>query len=70
MYREKSKKTKALLYWYILGVPLSLVIFAIILNEIKFPVLIGFSFLVIIVYAGIVSIMIILTNAIISSVAK
>ena len=70
MYREKSKKTTALLYWYILGVPISLVVFAIILNEIKFPLLIGFSFLAIIMYAGIVSIMIILTNAIISSVVK
>ena len=67
MYREKSNKTKALLYWYILGVPVSLVVFAIILNEIQFPVIIGFSFLIIIMYAGIVSIMIILTNAIIST---
>jgi hypothetical protein len=47
-----------------------LVFFAAILNEIKFPVLVGFSFLAIIMYAGIVSIMIILTNAIISSVNK
>ncbi|UCD13013.1 MAG: hypothetical protein JSW60_05450 [Thermoplasmatales archaeon] len=67
MYKEKSKKTRALLYWYILGVPISLVVFAIVLNEIQFPVIIGFSFLTIIMYAGIVSIMIILTNAIIST---
>ena len=70
MNSEKSGKTKTLMYWYILGVPLSLLVFAIILNEIQFPILLGFSFLLIVMYAGLVSIMIIFTNAIISSVIK
>lgn len=70
MVKEKSKKTRALLYWYILGVPISLIIFAIILNEIQLPIMISFSFLMIIMYAGIISIMIIFTNAIISSISK
>jgi len=70
MFNDKTGKTKVLLYWYILGVPISLVVFSIILNEIKLPVLIGFSFLMIITYAGIVSIMIIFANAVISAGLK
>ncbi len=68
MYREKSRKTQTLMYWYILGVPLSLLIFGIVLHEIQFPMFLGFSFLLIVMYAGLVSIMIIFTNAIISNI--
>ena len=70
MFNDKTRKTKILLYWYILGVPISLVIFAIILNAINLPIIISFSFLMIITYAGIVSVMIIFTNAVISSISK
>ncbi len=67
---SKAKKTKALLYWYIFGVPLCLIIFASIFTAIEFPVLIGFSFLVIVMYAGFVGILIVFTNAIISILKK
>ena len=70
MEKEKLKKTTALLYWYLLGVPICLIFFASILTLINFPVLIGFSFLIIVMYAGIVSILIIFTNAIISALKK
>ena len=65
---EKLSKTTALLYWYILGVPICLVFFASILTLINLPVLIGFSFLLIVMYAGIVGILTIFTNAMISEV--
>ena len=64
MIGEKSKKTKILLYWYILGVPASLIFFAFILTIMDVPILIGFSFLVIVLYTGIVGILVIFTNAI------
>jgi hypothetical protein len=64
MDEEKTIKIKALLYWYILGVPLCLIIVSIILFMVDFPILIGFAFLAIFMYAGIVSILIIFTNAI------
>ena len=70
MEKEKFKKTTALLYWYILGVPICLVFFASLLTLINFPLLIGFSFLVIVMYAGTVSILIIFTNAIISALKR
>jgi len=70
MEKEPFKKTTALLYWYILGVPICLILFASLLTLINFPVLVGFSFLLIVMYAGIVSILIILVNAIISSLRK
>jgi len=70
MKGEKFKKTTALLYWYIFGVPICLVLFAGLLTLIDFPVLIGFSFLAIVMYAGIVGILIVFTNAIISTLKK
>lgn len=70
MKEEKFKKTTALLYWYILGVPICLVFFASVLTLIHIPVLVGFSFLVIVMYAGTVGILIIFTNAIISALKK
>lgn len=63
-----SNKTKVLLYWYIFGVPICLIIFAYILSAIDFPILIGFSFLVIVMYAGIIGLLIVFTNAIISTI--
>jgi hypothetical protein len=53
-----------LLYWYIFGVPLLLIAFAIILTMADVPILIGFALLAIIMYAGIVSILIIFANAV------
>lgn len=63
MYGESPVKIKALLYWYIFGVPICLIFFAFILFMIDFPVLIGFSFLMIILYTGIVGILVIIINA-------
>ena len=65
---EKSKKTKALLYWYIFGVPVCLLFFAYVLTITNVPVLIGFSFLLIVMYAGIISILTIFTNASIAAI--
>ncbi len=67
---EKFRKTTALLYWYIFGVPVCLILFAYILTLINFPVLIGFSFLAIVMYAGIVGILIVFTNATIAALKK
>jgi len=67
---EKFRKTTALLYWYIFGVPVCLILFAYILTLINFPVLIGFSFLAIVMYAGIVGILTVFTNATISALKK
>ena len=64
---EKSRKIKALLYWYIFGVPICLVIFACIFTLTSFPVLLGVAFLLIVMYAGIISILTIFTNATISA---
>lgn len=64
MEEEKSNKTKILLYWYIFGVPLLLLVFAFIFTLVDFPLLIGFAFLAILLYAGIMSLLIIFTNAI------
>jgi len=64
MYGEEStKKINALLYWYIFGVPACLILFAFILFMIDFPILIGLSFLLIILYTGIVGILVIIINA-------
>jgi hypothetical protein len=63
MYEESPKKIKALLYWYIFGVPACLIFFAFILFMIDFPILIGISFLMIILYTGIVGILVIIINA-------
>jgi hypothetical protein len=63
-----SNKTKVLLYWYIFGVPICLIVFAYIFATIDFPILIGFSFLAIIMYAGIIGLLIVFTNAIISTI--
>jgi hypothetical protein len=64
MYEEESpKKIRALLYWYIFGVPACLIIFAFILFMIDFPIIIGISFLMIILYTGIVGILVIIINA-------
>ncbi len=70
MGKEKIRKTTALLYWYIFGVPLCLILFAYVLTLIGFPVLIGFSFLAIVMYAGIVGILILFTNATIAALKK
>jgi len=70
MERKKIRKTTVLLYWYIFGVPICLILFAYILTLINFPVLIGFSFLVIVMYAGIVGILILFTNATIAALKK
>lgn len=70
MMGEKFKRSTALLYWYIFGVPICLVLFAGLLTLIDFPVLIGFSFLAILMYAGIIGLLIVFTNAIISSFTK
>jgi len=70
MKGERFKKSTALLYWYIFGVPVCLVFFAAMLTLIDFPVLIGVSFLIIVMYAGMVSILIVFANAIISSLKK
>lgn len=70
MIGEKFKKASALMYWYIFGVPICLVLFAALLTLIDFPVLIGFSFLAIMMYAGIIGLLIVFTNAIISSFVK
>jgi len=61
---EEKSKTKILLYWYIFGVPLLLLVFAYIFTVIGFPLLIGFAFLAILLYVGIMSLLIIFTNAI------
>ena len=63
MYGESPKKINALLYWYIFGVPTCLIFFAIVLFMIDFPILIGLSFLLIIIYTGIVGILVIIINA-------
>lgn len=63
-----GKKTKVLLYWYIFGVPIFLIVFAYILTTINLPLLIGFSFLTIVMYAGIIGLLIVFTNAIISTI--
>ena len=63
MYEESPKKMKALLYWYIFGVPTCLIFFAFILFMIDFPILIGISFLLILLYTGIVGILVIIINA-------
>ena len=70
MERKKIRKTTVLLYWYIFGVPLCLIIFAYVLTLISFPVLIGFSFLAIVMYAGTVGILILFTNATIAALKK
>ena len=64
MYGEESpKKIKALLYWYIFGVPACLILFAFILFMIDFPIIMSFSFLLIVIYTGIVGILVIIINA-------
>ena len=67
---QKEKKSKTLLYWYIFGVPISLVVFSMIFNQINLPILIGISFLLIVMYAGIIGILIVFTNATISSLKE
>jgi len=62
-----TKKTKILLYWYIFGVPICLIVFAYVLTTINLPLLIGFSFLTIVMYAEIIGLLIVFTNAIIST---
>jgi hypothetical protein len=64
------KKTTALLYWYIFGVPICLILFAYLLTLVDFPVLIGFSFLLIVMYAGMVGILTVFTNATIAALKK
>ena len=70
MDRESLLKTKALLYWYIFGVPACLVILAFVFTTLNIPTLVGFSFLIIVLYAGVIGILVILTNAIISLFEK
>jgi len=70
MDREGSLKIKALLYWYIFGVPACLIIFAIIFSMLDIPDLVGVSFLVIVFYTGIIGILVVFTNAIIASLEK
>ena len=70
MYKEKSKKTNILLYWYIFGVPACLLIFAYIFTILEIPMLIGLSFLIIILYTGMIGIWVIFSNAIISATEK
>ena len=69
-HSEKSKKIKILLYWYIFGMPACLVFFAFVFTTMNVPVLVGFSFLVIILYTGMVGILVIFTNAIISTIIE
>jgi len=70
MEEEYSFKTTLLLYWYILGVPICIVLFAYILSLMDIPTLVGLSFLLIVMYAGIIGVLIILTSAQIYSIRR
>ena len=70
MDEEYSFKTTLLLYWYILGVPICMVLFAYILSLMDLPILVGLSFLLIVMYAGIIGVLIILTSASIYSIRR
>lgn len=70
MEEKIFKKTTALLYWYIFGVPICLILFAYLLTMVDFPVLIGFSFLLIVMYAGMIGILTVFTNATIAALKK
>ena len=67
IYDENSKKIEILLYWYIFGVPACLVFFAFMFTTMNVPTLVVFSFLLIVLYTGIVGILVTFTNAIIST---
>lgn len=73
VFSEKSKKIKMikiLIYWYIFGVPACLLSFAIVFTAMNVPLLLGFAFLIIVLYTGIVGILVTFTNAIISTVIE